>query len=588
MRTVLQTPIEDRERGIAMIMVIGVGAVLAGLVVAAISYSLGGLRKARSDQDWNAAIAAAYAGVEEYQSRLANDTGYFLSGNPSSTFSNPTAATPAPVKLPTGAATNSAFGVGATGTWAEVPGSSGAAQYRYEIDNSRFNIDGTLRLRSTGRSGDETRTIVADLKQQGFIDFLYFTDYEVMDPTALNPTSTANCAIRYPGSRPGCSTIYFGGADVIKGPLHTNDTIQTNGAAKFQGKTTTGWQNPSGGANYLKSGTTPTFSVPGDPSVMPIIGMPPTNSQIKKETRTDLADVPNPGCLYTGPTSITFTSDGKMQVISPWTKATRIGNAADSTGTSPAACGTPGSAGLAKTTVTGGSTKYVGQEVTVFPNMVIYVQNVPNASGNVNGTPSSDTPPFSSTVKCESNGNSLGYPVSKEDLPFTNAYGCKNGDAFVEGTVKGNVTVAAENYIYVTDDLEYEDDTEDMLGLIGNNAVWVWNPMDGNKPLNGSKNRKIDAAILSVAHTFMVQNYNKGNDDRGTLSVYGAIAQKFRGPVGTGSGASMSTGYGKDYVYDERFRYTAPPKFLSPVTTTYGVNVWVEVSPVMNPDGSYR
>jgi hypothetical protein len=32
----------------------------------------------------------------------------------------------------------------------------------------------------------------------------------------------------------------------------------------------------------------------------------------------------------------------------------------------------------------------------------------------------------------------------------------------------------------------------------------------------------------------------------------------------------------------------APPKYLSPVTTTYGVSVWVEVSPVFQSTGAYQ
>lgn len=607
------------DEGVAMVMVIGIASVLAALLVAGIAYSMDSLRAARNTQDWNAALAAAYAGIEEYQSRLANDTGYFQYGNPASTFSNPPpGVTPPPVTLPTGAAANPAFGVGASGTWGSVAGSGGAAQFRYEVDNRAYWTDGTLRLRSTGRVGEETRSIVADLKQQGFIDFLYFTDFEVLDPTALNPTSTTNCAIRYPTSRPGCTEIYFGGSDDINGPLHTNDAFQTNGAAEFNGKTTTGYDAPGAGANFVHaSGTAPLFSTPGDPQFTGIIGMPATNAQLKKETRSDLpADVPTPGCLYTGPTSIEFHTDGTMTVISPWTIRTNTTGAADTGGSSPSRCGTPGASGLAKTS--GGV--YVGQRFAVPSNTVIYVQNVPTTTGNVNRT-TGTTAPYSS-IACTTNGNNLGYPIANEQVPFSTAYGCRNGDVFVKGTLAGKVTVAAENYIYVTSDLRYNT-PEEILGLVGNNAVWVWNPMDEadvrtnrtlaqrNDLVNNygyqceatgggyytcikyvallpAKNRRIDAAILSVAHTFMVQNYNRGTDNRGTLSVKGAIAQRFRGPVGTGSGGSMTTGYAKDYNYDDRFRYTAPPKFLSPVTTTYGVNVWIEVEPAFDGTGAYR
>jgi hypothetical protein len=41
-------------------------------------------------------------------------------------------------------------------------------------------------------------------------------------------------------------------------------------------------------------------------------------------------------------------------------------------------------------------------------------------------------------------------------------------------------------------------------------------------------------------------------------------------------------GYTKDYLYGTRLRYTAPPKFLPPATTTFGVTVWIEVSPAFD------
>lgn len=599
MRKLLSSRIDDREAGIALIMVIGVGAVLAALVVAAITFSMGGLNKARGTQDWNGAMAAAFAGIEEYQSRLAADPGYYQFGDPASTFSNPTHASPSPVNLPAASAANPAFGLGVGGTWADVPGSSGESQFRYEVDNRQFYSTGVLRLRSTGRAGGETRTVVADLRQKGFIDYLYFTDYEVVDPTLANPSSTTNCEIHYPGSRPGCSTIYFSGSDDFRGPVHTNDAMHTNGATDFFGKVTTAYRNATTGATFVSSGAAPTFHVGGAPEHVSSIGMPETNAELRKEVRTDLGtEVPNPGCLYTGPTQITFNSDGTMTIISPWTLKTRIGNATDTIGSEPSACGTPGPTGLARTTTVSGVTKYVGTTIPLIPNMVIYVQNVPNGTGNVNRTASTTTPPWTPTVPCVTSGNSIGYPILNEKVPFpSSSYGCRNGDLFVKGTLDGNATLAAENYIYVTGDLTYENRTKtpdgDMLGLIGQNAVWVWNPMNSSAvPLlkTGAAidlDRSIEAAILSVKHTFTVQNYTLGADDRGRLSIWGAISQRFRGPVGTGSG-TINTGYAKDYNYDERFREIAPPKFLSPVTTTYGVNQWVEVSPVMNADGSYR
>ena len=67
---------------------------------------------------------------------------------------------------------------------------------------------------------------------------------------------------------------------------------------------------------------------------------------------------------------------------------------------------------------------------------------------------------------------------------------------------------------------------------------------------------RIDAAILAINHSFIVDHYNCGAP-LGTLEVNGAISQKFRGPVGTFSSGSSSnsTGYEKAYTYDDRLKY---------------------------------
>ena len=80
-------------------------------------------------------------------------------------------------------------------------------------------------------------------------------------------------------------------------------------------------------------------------------------------------------------------------------------------------------------------------------------------------------------------------------------------------------------------------------------------------------NVRIDAAILSLQHSFIVDNYNQGAK-LGTLTVNGAIAQKFRGPVGT----SAPSGYEKNYNYDDRLRFRTPPYFLDPVASSWNLN----------------
>lgn len=569
--------LRGEEEGYALLTVLGVGIVLLAMVAAALSVSSSGYVKAKTDDDANAALAAAYAGVEEYQSRLANDSRYFMYGNPSAAFSASSAAT---VSLPTGALENPAFGVGAAGTWATIPG--GTSAYRYEIDNSDYDATGILHLRVTGRAGDSTRTVVTDLKQDGFLDFLYFTDFEIQDPVFSGQTS---CANKYAWARSSnCQIIQFGAMDVINGPLHSNDQMQICGA-KFKGAVTTAstmspnWSRPSGCAS-------PTWSVGAGPVSSSTIGMPPTNGDLKKETRTDLADVPRPGCLYTGPTTITFNAGGTMTVVSPWTKRTNV--AATAAGSSnPAQCGQPG-------TGTGQLGHKNGATIPVLPSNLAYVQNVPVSSADPNYWASGVRP---ADVTCTGTSDFPGwsfhdtrYPATDETQPNgTNAanpaYQCTYGDVFVSGVVNGAITVASENFVYITGNITYADPQDDILGLVGNNAVQVWNPRKASGLVHTTLHRTVQAAILSVAHTFTVQNYAQA-PARGTLTVLGAIAQKYRGPVATTSGGSLVSGYAKNYVYDTRLRYTAPPKFLTPTSTTYGVTQVASVRSAFDAKGA--
>jgi hypothetical protein len=349
-----------------------------------------------------------------------------------------------------------------------------------------------------------------------------------------------------------------------------------NGIVTSSSLSTPNYTKPSGCANAafnLNAANKPDYSLP--------IEMPSTNLQMKRETRTDLpVEVQRPGCLYTGPTSIVFTSNGKMTVKSPWTKKTRIAGDPARSGTTPSECGSP--ADLASSS---------GATVTVPENNLIYVQNVPTSDSldpNYYPASGSGSRPASYSSSTCSDGNGIGYPISSERVgSIATSYGCRNGDVFIQGTVHAKVTVASGNYVYITGDIKYQDADADVLGLVGENAVWIWNPIDRyDDSLLGNSGRNISAAILSVNHTFQVQNYDEGGW-RHTLAINGAIAQKYRGPVGTGgSSGHVTTGYDKAYTYDPRFRYIAPPKFLSPVSTTYGVSVLVETKSAFTSTGA--
>jgi Tfp pilus assembly protein PilX len=606
------------DDGIALAAVVGIGMVLTVLVASLLTLSTSGAIKSGTDRDASNATAAAYAGLADYQSRLTANNSYESYGVPTSFNTNSSFV---------GTNSNPAFGTTASGTtasgtWAQVINSGGTESYRYEVDNSQFATSGILRLRVTGRAGSVTRSLVANLKGTGFIDYLYFTDYESQNPAITGETQTGQGNTRKAclsehltdynyDSAAACNPVQFAQSDILRGPVRTNDEFTICGAEFVKSVLSTA---PAGAYKRPSGCNSAQFDAGGSTQSVPSLQMPATNGAMLQEARYDLTatTVPRPGCLYTGPTSITFNSDGTMTVISPWTLATQIAIAANGTmsGAAPAMCG-----GLTALHSSAGAT------ITVPANNLVYVQTVPG-SPNTNNDPNywaSTAQPASPTTaalctKTVGNTTTYGngltnvlagvtytYPAANEYAgpagPQT-TYVCRNGDAFVKGNFHGALTIGAQNNLYVTGSITYTDANNDILGLVGQSAVTVWNPMSCSSTNNGvctagnllalplNANLEIDAAIASNGGTFQVQNYNFGAV-LGTLTVKGSIAQKFRGAVGTGSSSgNRSTGFAKDYGYDTRLSNTAPPKFLKPVSTTYGVTTEVAVKSAYSANGT--
>lgn len=646
----------DTEAGAALVVVIALTAVMLVALSVGLTGVTSSIAQSNSTQSSTRALDAAYAGVQDYIAKLNTDSTYPQYGNPTAPFSSASTRT---VKLPTTA--NPAFGVGTTGTWAAMPGSTTGATFRYEVDNSLYGSSGLLRLRSTGRYGSATRTIVASIQQQGFINYLYFTNYEIQDPQITG--TTANCD-RYLWATPtrsttSCPTIQFGPNDVLDGPVRSNDTFTICGST-FNGSVTT--SNSGTPLVATPSSCSSTARYNGSrPQSAPVLAMPDTNTSMKAQTYTDVATTTTPGCLYTGPTQITLKSNGTMTVVSPWTQYTNT-TADGTSGTNPDVCGS-----ISDLHSTRGAT------IPVPASNLVYVQSVPTTPSDVNSTPSTAT--TTSTQSCSSSayyngqcatssGASCGYlsylagrcmvtvvngvtggavpssvtqtswnsnttytctgadgsamattgssgsagwifrdgngtirfPLASED-PASNwsngsawdtttpAYGCRNGDAFVSGTLSGKLTIASDNYVYATGDVLYDDPTSDVLGLVGNNGVLVWNPMNGSTPLLTAKNREIDAAVLSPAHTFQVQNYDVG-PYRGVLTINGSIAQKYRGPVAQTSGSTTTSGYAKSYGYDSRFITVTPPYYLKPTSASFRVSSYASTTAAFAPSGA--
>jgi Flp pilus assembly protein TadG len=517
------------EEGVALVTTLLATFALLTLLAAMMAYAIGSQPLSRRDQDWNAALAAANAGVDDYIFRLNQNGNYWLY----------TKASPDPA--------NQAFT-----QFVSVAGPANEGKYMYDPDASQIKVDGTIKLTVTGKVRKALRTVKVTLRRRSFIDYLYFTNYETMDPALYTgnpftpPQAQVACAKHYyEGRDPQCTTIYFYSRDTINGPLHSNDAINVSGTPTFNGDTSTSWNDPAG-KRYLPNpcpGCAPKFKNPGDPKFLPPLTMPPSNSAIKLETNAPPTG--SGGCLYTGPTKIVLNSNGTMNVTSFFTK---VSNCAK------------------------------GNNVPLPNDGVVYVQNVPSTPGDPNYTAGCPV----------GSGNPLGYPIAGD----ITTYACRDGDAFISGTLKGQLTIASEHSIIVIANMQYANGVagNDLLGLVANNYVEVYHPVNSsgqNLPAgNVFKNASIQAAILSVQHSFRVQNYSQPNDcsdPLGVLSITGAIAQQYRGIVGTFSGNSSCSGYDKNYVYDQRLKYLEPPHFIDPVASAWGVVTWAEQVPNPNP-----
>jgi len=183
----------------------------------------------------------------------------------------------------------------------------------------------------------------------------------------------------------------------------------------------------------------------------------------------------------------------------------------------------------------------------------------------------------------------------------TGVGGATVGDAVVQGQVSGPVTVGAQNNIVVDGNLCYSDDVSgspsnctsapsttpasvDVLGLVALNYVEINHPLSGSSDAatcpagigNGNPSCDlsspiVDAVVLALNHSFIVNNYNSGAP-LGSLTVNGTLDQDWRGPVGTlNGGGTIVTGYSKNYVYDSRMLYLAPPYYLNPGTSQWAI-----------------
>ena len=140
-----------------------------------------------------------------------------------------------------------------------------------------------------------------------------------------------------------------------------------------------------------------------------------------------------------------------------------------------------------------------------------------------------------------------------------------DGDAWVEGVVNGTVTLAAQDDIFLSNNVTYASAqspnpwqtntfnpsaVDDTLGLIAYDQVQIL----------GTNEISIHAAIMTTSTNgagFNAQSYNVAFG-RPPINHYGALSQYRRGTVGQ---PSAGRGFSKNWKFDTRFYSQAPPNY---------------------------
>jgi len=151
MNTILRR-LRRSDAGVAMLMVMGWGLVLAMLVSAGIGYAIQSNLVAHRGQDWGSALSAAQAGLEDYVARLNRNDNYGRTWD----------CTNVAMRGPNEPGNTCGWTASTAPGWIPVVGSDPTApSFHYDVDATNLDKNGTIRVVSTGRDGKESRTVEA-------------------------------------------------------------------------------------------------------------------------------------------------------------------------------------------------------------------------------------------------------------------------------------------------------------------------------------------------------------------------------------------------------------------------------------------
>jgi hypothetical protein len=529
------------ESGFAMVVALGVLAVTSLLVAAIYVGVQAEVQSTSRSSETQQAYYAARSGEQAFLYQLDQNPNYWT------TCSNDYAPTPVAVPGNT---------TGIDYSWVPVynPGYSNTNCTTSTSISALIDTNtGTLRMEFTGYAGptnpstgvpEISQTIVASFRKPSPLDFLWYTDHEMEDPALNSACAGEKYYYQYTGSSqpPSSCEINWVSGDTMDGPSYTNDQYLI-----YQGNDPTFGR---AGSTDVTESSAPTSSVcvnsncqkatfqGGTPAtVAGAESIPLPQSVSATQLLTD-AQNNEPNSVFTGTTTI------DLNALANGSETVTITNCPGAT--SSAAC----------------TTGWVNNTLTTVPP-IIYVQSA-------SGCPST-------------------YAASTYALNSSGQYYGPCGDVYVHGTYNQPITIVSDHDIIVvgntsssicytptatceanpglvtsTTDSSGDPTGSATVGLVAGDFVRVMHAASTTPQAI-----TIDAAILTLAHSFMVDNYSTGSSNpQPQLTVHGAIAQRYRGIVGTVG----SAGYLKNYHYDDRLKVILPPYLFSISTAGWEVS----------------
>ncbi len=346
------------------------------------------------------------------------------------------------------------------------------------------------------------------------------------------------------------SNIYWATGETLDGRYHTNGTLYLDGAPVFK-------DNVSTGRGLTTLQRAPTLVSPnklpdsyGNKLIAPsyqsgvIIPMPNSLANYTQVQNIKLlTDTTYKGSSYAYDVFVTFagasmsyyTTVSKVTTSYGVTTITQVGRT-PATGTTNIALNNLGDA------------NYNG-----LGSVVVIQDGDLHVSGSVNGRVSLVAIQGSGTTARVSSSSYGKVEGVSTDVDMTYGNGTGNHNS-------GNIIIDG-NTVYTNKPTSLDDATN-LLGLVADNSIAV--------AKQTTADLEIDASLFARQGKFFNSMYKTSS--RGTLTLFGSMAQKTRGAVGLVGTA----GYTKNYSYDARFARTKTSPPMSPSTGSYNIVSWRE------------